>query len=111
VKKAKRILCVEDSPDMCELVATVLDGYQITSAHSMADALRQAAESQPDLYLLDYHLPDGTGFELCLLLRNFDEQTPILFFSGTKAITDSQVKNIGAQGFISKQSENFINEL
>ena len=107
----KRILCVDDHHDMCELISTVLKKYEVVNAHSMEDALRQATAEQFDLFLLDYHLPDGTGIELCLLIKNFDTETPILFATGTSSMTNAQALTIGAQGLIRKGGPKFVEEL
>jgi two-component system, OmpR family, response regulator ResD len=107
----KRILCVDDHHDMCELVSTVLKKYEVSNAHSMEDALRQATLEQFNLFLLDYHLPDGTGIELCLLIKNFDTETPILFVTGTSSMTKAQAETVGAQGLIKKGSAKFVEEL
>jgi CheY-like chemotaxis protein len=107
----KRILCVEDHPDTCELISTVLHKYEVVSAYSKADALVQATKEKFNLYLLDYHLPDGNGLELCLLIKNFDTETPILFVTGTSSMTKKQAVTIGAQGLIKKTSNSFIEEL
>jgi CheY-like chemotaxis protein len=66
----KHILCVDDNSDTCELVSLILKDYEVTSAYSMADAIKRATAERFDLYVLDYHLPDGTGLELCLMLRS-----------------------------------------
>ena len=107
----KRILCVEDHQDMCELVGKILTKHEVINAFSMEDALRQATLEKFDLFLLDYHLPDGTGIELCLLIKNFDTQTPILFVTGTSSMTNDQALTIGAQGLIRKGSAKFVQEL
>jgi CheY-like chemotaxis protein len=77
----------------------------------MAEALRLASNGQFSLYLLDYHLPDGTGIELCLLIKNFDNDTPILFVTGTSSMNNQQALNIGAQGLIRKTIDNFAEAL
>ena len=106
----KKILCVEDHEDMCALITTILSTYEVIGAYSKADALKKALDQQVDLYLLDYHLPDGTGLELCLLIRAFDLDTPILFCTGTKSLTDHQIRTAGAQGLI-QQGEGFVETL
>src|SRR5689334_11473557 len=98
----KKILCVDDHKDFCELVAAVLTDVKVNSAHSMADAVLLATKEKYDLYLLDYHLPDGTGLELCLLLRGFDAATPILFITGTSSMTEAQAITAGANGLVKK---------
>jgi DNA-binding response OmpR family regulator len=47
-----------------------------------AQALSLLHTERFDLYLLDAWLPDLDGFELCRRMRDFDQDTPILFFSG-----------------------------
>jgi len=77
----------------------------------MADAVKQATAEKFDLYILHYHLPDGTGLELCLMLRAFDQDTPMLFATASSSITDAQVKTAGAQGLIRKGKPSFTEDL
>ncbi|MFL6228108.1 MAG: response regulator transcription factor [Pyrinomonadaceae bacterium] len=107
----KHVLCVDDSTDTCELVTHILKDYKVTSAYSMADAVKRATAEKFDLYILDYHLPDGTGLELCLMLRAFDSDTPMLFATSTSSITEAQVITAGAQGLIRKVSASFTSDL
>jgi CheY-like chemotaxis protein len=107
----KHILCVDDNSDTCELVSHILREYELTSAYSMADAVKRATAEKFDLYILDYHLPDGTGLELCLMLRTFDHDTPILFATATDEIIESQVVTAGAQGMVKKNSASFVDDL
>ena len=68
---ASRVLIVEDEPDIRNLVVLHLqrDGYQVTSAGSGEEALRQVRLSPPDLVLLDLMLPTMSGLEVCRRLR------------------------------------------
>lgn len=101
----RRILFIEDHDDTRELVRIVLEAgdYSVTAATTVAAALRIARTNRFDLYLLDNWLPDGTGFELCEQIREFDFATPVLFYSG--AVFDSDKLNAikaGAQGYLAK---------
>jgi CheY-like chemotaxis protein len=107
----KHILCVDDHSDTCELVALILKDYNVTSANSMADAIKCATAEKFDLYLLDYHLPDGTGLELCPTLRTLHPGTPILFATATSSITEAEVIIAGAVGLVRKATASFIEEL
>ena len=98
----RRILCVDDHIDTCNLIATILEPQQVILAHTKADALRKARAERFSLYLLDYHLPDGTGFELCSLIRVFDSSTPIIFVTSSKRLTKSHVTAVGAQALVAK---------
>jgi two-component system OmpR family response regulator len=107
----KRILCVDDNSDTCVLVSTLLKDYDVTPAYSVADAIKRATADRYDLHLLDYHLPDGTGLELCLMLRAFDRDTPMLFATSTSSIKERQVITAGAQGLVRTGVPSFVDEL
>lgn len=100
-----RILCVEDNRDISGYICEMLKiaGYQAVVAENLIDGLRQARSGNFNLILLDYNLPDGTGLELCKLIRALDRQTPILFYSSA---TDLEIQRAalqaGAQGYIGK---------
>jgi DNA-binding response OmpR family regulator len=100
-----QILFVEDHEDTRDLITLVLEHekYQVTSDGTLEGALKAAAVGKFDLFLLDTGLPDGSGFELCERLREFDSATPILFYSGA-AYDSDKLKAIraGAQGYLVK---------
>ena len=99
----RRILCVDDLEDICSLICTILSDYEVISAHSKAEGLLKASSGESfDLYLLDYYLPDGTGVELAVLIREFDQETPILFATSSDAITGEHAESVGAHGVLAK---------
>ena len=98
----RRILCVANHEEACALVSTILEGYEVVSAHSKTEGLRRAEGGLFSLYLLDYTLPDGTSLELAKLIREFDDSTPILFIDSTDTVTEQQILDVDAQGLITK---------
>jgi CheY-like chemotaxis protein len=98
----KRLLCVDDHEDTCALVSAILEDYEVVAEHSKAAGLRHGATEKFELILVDYYLPDGTGLELCDLLRTFDPNTPILLITSTHSISHEQVIAVGGQGVIRK---------
>lgn len=104
----KRILCVEDDEDTCQLMIYLLElsDYEVRMAKTMTEGLRLAVDEDFDLYLLDNILPDGTGLELCLRIRSLDPRTPILFHSGSAYEEDrQQALEAGAQVYLRKPSD------
>lgn len=99
-----RILFVEDHEDTRLLVRALLDaqGYDLTTAGSCEEGLRLAKTRSFDLLLLDYKFADGTGKELCERIREFDSDTPILFFSASHPKLQKEALACGAQGFVLK---------
>ena len=110
----KRILCVDDHKDICELVVALLPDYEIFCEHTAIEAVMRAATFSFDLYLIEYLLPDADGIFLCEAIRRFDPSVPILLFNGTGLITERQVVEAGAQGLIKKETgfpSNLVEEI
>jgi DNA-binding response OmpR family regulator len=104
-ESAKRILCIDDNEDTCEIVTLLLSGvgYEVTHALTVAEGLRLAKRSSFDLILLDWVFEDGDGLELCQMIRAFDANTPILFYSGVAYEAEiKRAMSAGAQGFLVK---------
>ncbi len=76
------ILIVDDEPNIVELVRVTLEDNRVRvfEARDGESALVLAPAIQPDLILLDVHLPDLSGLEVCRKLRA-DER-----FASTKII-------------------------
>lgn len=77
----KRVLCVEDDRDTCEVLNFVMTDYEFTAVHSVADAMNVIGPRAFDLYILDNWLPDGNGVDLCKTIRLVDGNSPIIFTS------------------------------
>ncbi len=68
------VLCIEDEPLSMELVQIMLSRYpgiRLLKAVTGEDGVRQARDEQPDLVLLDMHLPDMDGVDV---VRALSEQ-------------------------------------
>jgi DNA-binding NarL/FixJ family response regulator len=104
---AKRILVVDDEPDMRRLVAEALEatGYDVQTAAGGEEAIRAAALYIPDLVLLDIMMPGMDGFTVYERLRAkpVDLRSPIIFLTARREINDKLLgfKN-GAADYITK---------
>ena len=67
----KRVLLVEDEPDVARLLVFNLEqaGYQVTHVERGLEALARARAELPTVVVLDVMLPDMTGFDVCRRLR------------------------------------------
>jgi CheY-like chemotaxis protein len=99
-----RILFVDDNEDIRVIVGAMLTtrGYEPATAASCAEGLAMARAGGYDLFLLDYIFTDGTGRELCEQIREFDRDTPILFFSASHPSIQQEAVKCGAQGYVLK---------
>lgn len=75
MQRKGRILVVEDQADLRKLVSLTLrtQGYELTEAASVDEALAALAAGVPDVVLLDVMLPgDADGFDLCRHIKTED---------------------------------------
>jgi len=102
-----RVLYIEDHEDTRELVTLVLEQkrYEVVTGSTIQSGVALACSQRFDLYLLDSWLPDGSGLELCRLIREFDQTTPILFYSAAAYEIDRvEAIKCGAQAYLIKPS-------
>ena len=104
---AKRILVVDDEPDIRRLVAEALDvtGYDVQTVANGEEAIRAASLYIPDLVLLDIMMPDMDGFTVYerLRARPVDLKSPIIFLTARREINDKLLGfEKGAADYITK---------
>jgi len=100
-----RLLVVEDEPNIRELLATSLRfaGFEVHVAADGATALKQAAEHDPDLVVLDVMLPDMDGFTVTRKLRGAGRLLPIVFVTARDSL-DDKIKGltVGGDDYVTK---------
>lgn len=79
-----RVLVIDDHEDTSEMLKLLLgeEDYKVTIALTGQEALQLATEQEFDLYVLDKHLPDGSGVELCTKLTQLTPGVPCVFYTG-----------------------------
>ena len=100
-----RILCTEDDADTRDLIILTLQfaGYEVKGADSAEEAIALLKTEKFGLCLLDNWLPGTSGVDICEKIRQFDANTPILFYSGAAQDADKErAFNAGAQGYLVK---------
>ena len=100
-----RILCMDDNADSRELVRLTLlsEGYDITCVESGREAIDLVRREHFDLLIFDNWLPGLTGTEVTKLVRQFNQSTPILFYSAAAYESDKRAAfDAGAQGYLVK---------
>ena|SRR5687768_7934674 len=103
-----RVLYIEDHEDTRELVTLLLSqkSYEVVTGSTIESGIALATTEDFDLYLLDSWLPDGSGLELCQKIRQFDQKTPILFYSAAAYASDHEMAlKCGAQAYLIKPSQ------
>jgi CheY-like chemotaxis protein len=100
------VLTVDDSPAILEAVSAVLSDeykvFKLPKPTMLENVLKQVS---PDLFLLDYHMPEFNGFELIPIIRGFEEykNTPIIFLTSEGTVDNlTAAVALGACDFIVK---------
>ena len=72
----KNILCIEDEPDMIDLIRLILNrhGFDVQGADGGKEGLEKVKKNPPDLVLLDLMMPDIDGWEVYQQIKA-DEKT------------------------------------
>ena len=71
----KVVVCVEDEPEMIELVKLILGrrGFELVGAVGGREGLDTVRELKPDLVLLDLMMPDMDGWEVYQQMKTDSE--------------------------------------
>lgn len=100
----KRIFFVEDDASLRKGLAFALEqkGYALTVAQTRAEAEARWQAGSYDLVILDVTLPDGSGFDLCRMIRQ-QSRVPILFLTAADEETDIIMGlDMGGDDYITK---------
>lgn len=103
-----RILCTEDDLDTRELIDYVLteSGFEVVCSANYVEAIDLAKSQRFDLYLVDNWMPGLSGTALTEQLREFDSETPVLFYSAAAYESDKTAAyTSGAQGYLVKPAD------
>ncbi len=103
----KRILVIEDDPDIVELLRYNLEreSYTVTSAYTGAEGLARLRREHPDLLILDLMLPEVSGFELCRQVRRDPElrDLPVIMLTARSEEADVIAGiELGADDYLTK---------
>ena len=99
VARKHRVLVVDDQPDVALSARSLVEalGHTCATATGGAEALRVASEFEPDIALLDIHLPDVSGYEVARQLR--ERQTRPLFLAAITGWMASSASTALEAGF------------
>lgn len=99
------ILIIDDTLDFIALLedALRLEGYQTISACNGRKGVDLALAANPDLIMLDFHMPVMDGMETLAALRQSGNQTPVIFMTTfNSAETAVQAFRMGVHHYLPK---------
>ncbi|MDY0873802.1 response regulator [Dongia rigui] len=105
IAAAKRVLVVDDEPDLRQMVAEYLarHGFAVASAGGGRELDQHFASGQPDLVLLDVTMPEEDGFSIARRLRAAHPTLPIIMLTALDEVVDRVVGlESGADDYVTK---------
>jgi CheY-like chemotaxis protein len=99
MKTGLKVFVVDDETVIAATLAIILNqsGFQAESFTNPVLALERARTTRPDFVISDVMMPEMTGIELAIAIKNECPECKILLFSGQAATTDL-LKAARAQG-------------
>ena len=107
MKTAKKILIIDDDPDILDSMSALLElnGYETVTACDGDDGLAKARADVPDLVLLDLLMPHKSGMRFLNDARNDPalKDIPVVILSGASRVTGVDMKHYMADHEIRKK--------
>jgi two-component system, OmpR family, response regulator len=100
-----KILIVDDEADICYFLSRNLSkrGFQTAYSNTLLDATTQLEVFQPDILLLDNHLPDGKGIDfVCDIKYRYAAMKIIMITAHDSPEDRSKAYSQGIHYFLSK---------
>lgn len=102
-----KILIVDDEAVFLEVMSMRIEswGYDLIKAQNSKEAIASLKESNPDMVILDFKLPDNDGISTLKEMRKFDKEIPVIMFT---AYPDAEIMKaadkLNVSAFIPKLS-------
>lgn len=102
---AKKILIVDDNPNMSSLLVEMLEVFQYDALRATDghDALQRVDKEDIAMVITDMRMPKMSGLELLQALKEKRPQMPVVIISGYSIDdVDSDIVSAKADGFLNK---------
>jgi len=107
----RKVLVVDDDPELVELITDVLDKdgrFEVRSVNNGFDAGMMVKEYHPDLIVLDVMLPDINGKEVCQRVRSDSTMDDVKIICISGMVEQDKIEDLrlaGANDFLQKPFE------
>ena len=102
---ARNILIIDDEADVCTFFARLLGrgGYQVATAHNLAEARKALAAGAYQVAMVDLKLPDTDGLSLLRLIKEEQPACEVILMTGYSTVkTAVTAIQLGAYDYLEK---------
>src|SRR3990172_7734299 len=109
---AKKILIVDDDPDLVEAVSMILESknYDVAAAYGGIEGLQKAKTESPDLIVLDVMMPDKDGYTVCKELKADPELSRIPVLLLTAVVSHISTTRYTQQMGMETEADDYIDK-
>jgi two-component system KDP operon response regulator KdpE len=99
-----RVLVVDDEAAILRFLKPAMEAnsYEITSAGTVAEAMKRIASDVPDIVVLDLGLPDGDGKDVIKRVREWSDVPIVVLSARDREIEKIMALDLGADDFVNK---------
>ena len=99
-----RVLVVDDEAAILRFLKPALEAnaYELTSAGTVAEALKRVAAEVPDIVVLDLGLPDGDGKDVIKRVREWSDVPIVVLSARDRESEKINALDLGADDFVNK---------
>lgn len=101
----EKILIIDDDVDICALLKRFLErkGYEVSTAFKGQDGLQKVTQSNYDVILTDFRLPDMDGIEVLKSIKKIKPSVPVIVITGYSDVSQAvKVIRLGAFEYVTK---------
>jgi DNA-binding response OmpR family regulator len=101
----KTILCIEDNTDSCDLISFIFKraGFEVIACRVPEEGIRLARTNHFAAIILDLWFDGLDGLDVCRIIRTFNTETPIIFYTGeARPEKEKAALEAGAQAYLIK---------
>jgi len=106
-----RILVLDDDPFIGKMLASILAGYNVKYTTSFSQFQQVIEEFNPDIAIIDLHLPDAHGLDVCKWIRSQNQYEDVILYILTATNEEQtliRAYSIGVMDYIIKPFNKFI---
>ena len=108
----KKILVVDDDPDLVEATSIILKtkNYDVCAAYDGVEGLEKARNEKPDLIVLDVMMPEKDGYTLCKELKADPDLSRIPVLLLTAVVSHISTTRFTQQMGMETEADDFIDK-
>jgi two-component system alkaline phosphatase synthesis response regulator PhoP len=111
-KMAKKILLVDDDPDLVNAARMILEAknFEVAAAYGGVEGLQKARTENPDLIVLDVMMPDKDGYAVCKELKSDPQLSRIPVLLLTAVVSHISTTRFTQQMGLETEADDYIDK-